>query len=362
MHRRNLIFLLLFAISAVIPDAAPAWAQAPEPKIAYSIRVSETQTDVVTAALDGTILQRFVGVEDFSSIQNGIVAVTRHSDTYHSRIVGLDTTTGERRFRVRDARLPLLTANGQGLVFGPDNFGPANAGTLRRYERDRYVQSVWYRDLASGNEFRLAQFKEPDQFILEKAVSAQGDRVAFTRGNNTFLFEWNVWVVNSDGTGLLQITHDDISNYPSFRPDGQMLAISKLTEGRCKGALATIGLDGRNEHVFFESTCAMDLQRPVWIGPHRVVTVWWRHDERGNRPVGLVIVHVPTGEVHPIVKGYVSDVAVSRALGLVMFRRGTGNGRIGFYRIGTGDEVSYLPRTGEEILQVEVCGANEDAV
>jgi hypothetical protein len=343
-QRRSLIILLTFAVSAAIPDVAPASAQTPEPQIAYSIGVSETQTDVVTASLDGTDVQRFVGVEEFASIGHGIVAVTRHSDAFHSRIVGIDATTGERRFTVRDARLPLLAANGQGLVFQPDN-----AGTLKQDERDPYVQSVWYRDLASGSEFKLAQFFEPDHYILEKAVSPQGDRVAFTRGNNTFLFEWNVWVVNSDGTGLFPITNDDISNYPSFHPDGQMLAISKLTEGRCKGALATIGIDGRDEHVFFESTCAMDLQRPIWIGPHRVVTVWWRH-------------HVPTGEVHPIVKGYITDVAVSRALGLVTFRRGAGNGRIGLYRIGTGDEVSYLPRTGEEILRVEIHGTNEDAV
>jgi hypothetical protein len=355
--RRNLIILLTFAVSAAILDAAPALAQAPEPQIAYSVGVSPTQADVVTASLDGTVMQRFVDVEEFSSIGHGVVAVTRHSDAFHSRIVGFDATTGERRFTVRDARLPLFAANGQGLVFSPDN-----AGTLKQDERDPYVQSVWYRDLASGDEFKLAQFFEPDHYILEKAVSPQGDRVAFTRGNNTFLFEWNVWVVNSDGTGLFQITNDDISNYPSFHPDGQMLAISKLTEGRCKGALATIGIDGRDEHVFFESTCAMDLQRPIWIGPHRVVTVWWRHDDQGNRPVGLAIVHVPTGEVHPIVKGYITDVAVSRALGLVTFRRGTGNGRIGLYRIGTGDEVSYLPRTGEEILRVEINGTNEDAV
>ena len=354
-RRRNLIILLTCVVSAAIPSAGPAWAQ-PDPEIAYSIGVSPTQTDVVTATLDGTVLHRFVDIEEFTAIDNGIVAVTRHSDTYHSRIVGFDATTGERRFTVRDARLPLLAANGRGLVFQPDN-----AEDFTQDERDPFIQSVWYRDLASGNEFKLAQFFTPDHYILEKAVSAQGDRVAFTRGNNTFLFKWNVWVVNSDGTGLLRLTHDEISNYPSFRPDGEKLAISKLNEGRCRGALATIRIDGSDEHVFFESTCAMDLQRPIWIGQHRVVTVWWRHDAQGNRPVGLAIVHVPTGEVHPIVRGYISDVAVSRPLGQVVFRRGIGIGRVGLYRIDTG-EASYLPMTGEEIVRVEIDGAYEDAV
>jgi hypothetical protein len=125
--------------------------------------------------------------------------------------------------------------------------------------------------------------------------------------------------------------------------------------------LATIGIDGRDEHVFFESTCAMDLQRPIWIGPHRVVTVWWRHDAQGNRPVGLVIVNVETGALKSIVEGNVDDIAVSHELGQVAFRFGTGLGRIGLYDIGA-DEVSFLPRTGEDIIRVELEGAREDAV
>jgi hypothetical protein len=105
----------------------------------------------------------------------------------------------------------------------------------------------------------------------------------------------------------------------------------------------------------------MDLTRPIWIGPHRVVTVWWRHDARGNRPVGLVTVNVETGALNPIVEGSVGDVAVSRELGQVAFRLGGSLGRIGLYDIDS-KEVSYLPRTGEELIRVELDGAGEDAV
>lgn len=338
------------------PVTAAASSEGTEPQIAYSVGVSPIQTDVVTASLDGTVLQRFTNVEPWSSIGRGIAAVTRHVNTYRSKVIGYDASTGDKVFVVHDARLPLFTANGRGLVFQPDN-----AGTVNEDERDRFVQSVWYRDLASGDEFKLAQFFRPDRYILEKAVSSQGDRVAFTSGNNTFLFEWNVWVVDSDGTGLIQITHDNISNYPSFHPAGQMLAISKQYEGRCRGGLATIGIDGTDENIFFESTCAMDLQRPIWIGAHKVVTVWWRHDARGNRPVGLATVSVPTGEVKPIVEGPIGDIAVSRELGQVAFRFGARLGRVGLYEIETGS-VRFLPRTGEEIVRVELDGADEDAV
>ena len=340
---------------SIVPMAAPVWAQDAEPRIAYSVGVGPIQTDVITATLDGTVLQRFIDVEPWSSIDHGVVTVTRHLNTYRSNVVGYDAATGDRLFTVHDARLPLLTPDGKGLVFGPDN-----SGTLKKNERDMFVESVWYRDLATGNEFKLAQFYKADSYILEKAVSAQGDQVAFTRGENTFLFEWNVWIVNTDGTGLMQLTGDDMSNYPSFRPDGQMLAISKLYEGRCHGALATLSLDGKDERVFYESTCAMDLTRPVWIGPHRVVTVWWRHDAKGNRPVGLVIVNVETGELDPIFEGSVGDVSVSRELGQVAFRAGGAMGRIGLYDIGTGD-LSFLPTT-EPISRVELDGTAEDAV
>lgn len=356
MRRIRLLPILVICLLLPLVPSAPASAQVAEARIAYSVGVGPTQTDVVTATIDGTILQRFVDVEPWSSIDHGIVMVTKHSNTYRSNVIGYDAATGEQLFTVRDARLPLLAADGQGLVFQPDN-----AATRKQNERDAEIQSVWYRDLASGNEFKLAQFFRADSYILEKAVSMQGDKVAFTRGENTFVFEWNIWVVDTDGTGLVQITGDDISNYPSFRPDGQALAISKLYEGRCRGGLATIGIDGEDERVFFESTCAMDLQRPIWIGPHRVVTVWWRHDTQGNRPVGLVIVNVETGALNPIVEGSVGDVAVSRDLGQIAFRFGARLGRIGLYDIAA-DEVSFLPPRGEEVVRVELDGANEDAV
>jgi hypothetical protein len=352
---RSTLFLGTALLAAIIPATTPASAQAAEPEMAYSVGVGPIQNDVITASLDGTVFQRFVDVEPWASIAHGAVAVTRHVNTYRSNVLVYDATTGDRVVKVFDARLPLLTPDGHGLVFAPDNLG-----SLQPTERDMFVESLWYRDLPTGAEFKLAQFYRADLGILEKAVSPQGDRVAFTRGNNTFLLEWNVWIVNTDGTGLMQLTGDDMSNYPSFRPDGQMLAISKQYEGRCRGALATLGLDGRNEHVFHESTCAMDLQRPIWIGPHRVVAVWWRHDARGNRPVGLVVVNVETGALDPIFEGLVGDVSVSRTLGHVAFRAGAAHGRIGLYDISTGD-VRFVS-TAEPLARVELQGTAEDAV
>ena len=342
-------------LATTIPAVTSASGQVADPEMAYTVGVGPIQNDVITASLDGTVSQRFVDVEPWASIAHGIVAVTRHVNTYRSNVLVYDATTGDRVVKVFDARLPLLTPDGNGLVFAPDNLG-----SLRPTERDMFVQSLWYRDLRTGTGSKLAQFYRADFGILEKAVSPQGDRVAFTRGNNTFLFEWNVWIVSTDGTGLMKLTGDDMSNYPSFRPDGQLLAISKQYEGRCHGALATLGLDGRNEHVFHESTCAMDLTRPIWIGPRRVVTVWWRHDARGNRPVGLVVVDVQTGALDPIFEGSVGDVSVSRKLGHVAFRAGAAHGRIGLYDISTG-EVRFVS-TAEPLARVELDGTAEDAV
>ena len=342
-------------VVSAVAGAAPASAQVAEPQMAYAVGVGPIQNDVITATLDGTVMQRFVDVEPWSSIDHGVVTVTRHVNSFRSNVVGYDAATGDRLFKVFDARLPLLTPHGRGLVFAPDNLG-----SLRPDERDPFVQSLWYREFATSDEFKLAQFYRADFGILEKAVSPQGDRVAFTRGNNTFLFEWNIWIVNTDGTGLMQLTGDDMSNYPSFRPDGQMLAISKLYEGPCHGALATLSLDGKDERVFYESTCAMDLTRPVWIGPHRVVTVWWRHDAQGNRTVGLVVVNVETGELDPIFEGTVGDVSVSRKLGHVAFRAGAAHGKIGLYAIETG-RLRFLSTT-DPLARVELAGTAEDAV
>jgi hypothetical protein len=125
-------------LAVTTPGAAPAAAQATDPvQLAYSVGVSASQTDVVTASLDGSIAQRLVDVEEWSSIAEGVVAVTDHSGPYRSRVIGYDAATGAKLWVARDARLPLLTPNGRGLVFEPDN-----AGTLTEDERDRYHQSV----------------------------------------------------------------------------------------------------------------------------------------------------------------------------------------------------------------------------
>jgi hypothetical protein len=81
--------------TGMTPGAAPALAQAADPiRLAYSVGVSASQTDVVTASLDGSIAQRFVDVEEWSSIAEDVVAVTDLPGTFRSKVIGYDAATG----------------------------------------------------------------------------------------------------------------------------------------------------------------------------------------------------------------------------------------------------------------------------
>jgi TolB protein len=56
-------------------------------------------------------------------------------------------------------------------------------------------------------------------------VSRDGARIAFTYGtaNPSYGFQTNVYVVNIDGTGLKRLTHDGVSSFPAWSPDGRRL-------------------------------------------------------------------------------------------------------------------------------------------
>ena len=330
--------LLVFAVFAGGTDAAGVPTR---PRISFDGEIAGMR--VVSTANPRRTLERFDDVESWATISGGVVAVARHLERrpFASNVILYDAVTGERVDRIVDARYPLLFDDGTKAVFLPDNHG-----RLTEDDRDEFSNSVWFQDLTPGNEeVRLAQFIDGDFHPLHLAVSPDSEYLAFTVGNDSFRFEWNIFVARLDRTEpLVQITTDDRSLYPSFSPDGQTIAFTSFdttTEG-CGQSVHLMDADGQNARSLFEGTCENSLSRPVWLDDETLITMRWSERADGSmRPAGLVRVSATTGEIiGQVVTGPVRDFAVARDRSQVAFR--LKDGEIGLLDAATG-EISTVP-------------------
>jgi dipeptidyl aminopeptidase/acylaminoacyl peptidase len=255
---------------------------------------------------------------------------------------------------VPDARYPLLFDKGDGLLFFPDNQGGSGPG-----DRDPYVSSVWYRDLTTGTERRLAQFTDGDSGPLHLAASPNGNRAAFSVGDESRL-QWDIWVSSVHGTAR-QVPHDGQSLYPSFSPDGRTIAYTHQDgPDGCSTEVRLMDVDGADQRTLAAGSCERSLIRPVWLDRETIVAWQWTGDDTGYRPSALVAVSRATGDVRTIVGGRVFDFSVSRTLELVAFR--VVDGRIGIWDPDTGDVVTVAGGTARQGGHLHVDGSLEQAV
>jgi len=79
----------------------------------------------------------------------------------------------------------------------------------------------------------------------DASVSPDGSKIAFVRFDKN-LRHPNVWVMNSDGTGLTPITDDGHSTGPSWSPDGARIAFIR-SGGWGESEVFVMDADGTNE-------------------------------------------------------------------------------------------------------------------
>lgn len=353
---RSLLLVVAAVAAATLPAGPAAGAGAPVPRLAYDTFLGDEPV-AVAATLRGDVTERFTDAEPFLSIADGLIAVARrtYADPFRADVTIADAATGEVREVVPDARYPLLFDRGRGLLFLPDNQGLSGPD-----DRDPYVNSVWYRDLATGAERRLAHFTDGDFRPLHLAASPTGRRAAFTIGDDTGRFEWDIWAGSVDGPAH-QVTHDGESLYPSFSPDGRTIAYTHQegTDG-CSTEIRLMDVDGGNQRTLAAGSCQRSLIRPVWLDRDTIVAWQYTGDDTGFRPSGLVAVARATGQVETIVTGRVFDFSVSRTLHLVAFR--TVDGRIAVYDPATGKVVPVAGGASRQGGHLHVDGALEQAV
>jgi WD40-like Beta Propeller Repeat len=309
--------------------AAPAVAA---PKIAYW---GTSEPAVRTTDLSGIVRATVHRITyPFFSIGSGVVIGER--DWLHgfgSNVVGYDATDGTKRFTIHDARLSLLHPSGSFAVFTPDS----NGGN--KDDRDPFVNSVWFHDVATGKEHRIARFpvKNPSLDLrapIDLALNPKGTRVAIGHGNDGEIYAFDVWVARTHRSGTLhRLTFGGRSRWPSFSPDGSWIAYSyQNVSDPCSSEIRLIRPDGTGMHTVATGTCGQVLLRPVWISSHAVAGWWW--DQHGPR--GIVKVDTGSGATTALVAARVwGEPVVSRRLRLIAWRAFDGTIREYHLRTGT---------------------------
>jgi Tol biopolymer transport system component len=95
------------------------------------------------------------------------------------------------------------------------------------------------------------------------AFSPDGKRIAFGRDtlvhpcNNTFGVPASgcadLYVINADGTGLIQLTHDGLSSVPRWSQDGTRIVFNHVRPLTGESVIATMSADGTGGYTFLTS-------------------------------------------------------------------------------------------------------------
>ncbi len=313
--------------AAVEPHSGPPGASSSaRPMLAYAGK------KVVVLDEDGAVMSRVRrGYGGFSL--DGTLLAKAYATDHGTRTAGIDATTGETLFRIRQTLLiPTVLRGGNAVAFS--GRGP----------RDPYATSLWIRNQA-GHERQLVQFSfgtgapgvptgMSEGYVMDYSFDTAADLGAVVAGNDYSDFRYDIWVVDDQGSHRL--TKGQHSRYPAVSPSGGQVAYFR-EETTCGGPmphyrggdLLVVAPDGTGRRTLYDGGCDQYLDRPRWLDDDTVVAI--QNTRRaGAHPEPLydsrlVLVDVPSGQVSdPIsVTDRVGDVSVSPALHRVAYTNWT---------------------------------------
>jgi tol-pal system beta propeller repeat protein TolB len=157
-----------------------------------------------------------------------------------------------------NSEIYVMNADGSGLVRlttskGQDadpSWSPDGGKIAFRSERDG-VSEIYVMNADGSNVVRLTN---NDNYDGEPEWSPDGAKIAFTRESSCDYYYYydcyrGLFVMNVDGTGVVQLTSDSYDTTPSWSPDGRWIAfVSYIAECECSGiaAITPDGGDRRN--------------------------------------------------------------------------------------------------------------------
>lgn len=316
--RRGASWLLLALTVLAVVVGAPAGAAGDEP--------------VVGAYVDDRVELRDAGGALVGSLPVGgrfaLFGDLLTADTANG-IAGYDGLTGERRWRVRNARIPIAT--GGGVFFAPD------AGGVR----DPQNNSIWLR--RAGRVRKAVQFAngpglpgydpgmEGENGMLSWSLDRRGRTLVVAQGNDVDLFIYDIFAVDVTSGEVTRLTSGLRSRWPAVSADGSTVAYQR--DKRECGApfiraadLLVVSSDGGEAARLFRGSCRQWLHNPRWVSPTEVVA--FRSTVAGGSvTTDLVLVDVTTGERRRLTRtGDIAFFSTNPRTGLVAYETGAAGG------------------------------------
>ena len=320
--------LALIGGGALLTPSAGAQTTTPgEPVVAYWKVVGEGLVAAVADA-EGNEIRTY---PDFAKMSlNGSVLAGelpgKRSGAAH--VIAYDAATGERLFRIPDARLPVVLDGGRKIAFSPS------------FHRDNMMRSVWMRT-STGKLRRIAKFAQgPYSGIrhgmrggatpLDMAFDERGRYMALVGGLET-IRSFDVWIVDTKTKEATRMTRGENSHNPSMSPDGSQLAVRVERSQSCPDPLLGEYLIGKIRvfsrltgaaQTLTEWSCDLFYDTPRWIDNETLLAVRVTKDESASYAFDLDIVKidVASGEITEVLtNGNPCCITTSPALGMVAY-------------------------------------------
>jgi hypothetical protein len=317
------------AVVLALVTGAPLLAQAAgagpfaEPAIGYW-----TDTNAVVADAAGQKIRSFPDFEHFSLNGPVLAGELKGKRFGQARIVAYDIASGERLFRIPDARLPVVTAGGKRIAF---------SATQARAEDD----SVWMR-MADGRLKKLARFSprpglpgirhgmRGGALPLDYALDRRGRTMALVGGLETAR-SFDVWAIDVRTKKATRLTRGNHSHMPSVSPDGSKVAVRVESTATCSheiegeyfmGKIRVISVETGERKTLTRFDCDLFYDAGSWIDNETLIAtrITRDADEELGFDLDLVRIDVATGTITELLTdGNPCCLAVSASLGKVAY-------------------------------------------
>ena len=236
---------------------SPRWSH-DRKKIAFHLQTGRTKIDVYAMNGDGSAVRKLTDSDGSAQYRNPawapdgsrLALECRMENVWEVCLVNSDGS-GLRRLTPhrpdgRSSQSPDWSPDGKWIAFHSNrdaklDGAPAYSGT-----------DIYLMDTEGSSITRLTETL-PGRLTQNPAWSPDGKMIAFnsTRDGDSIATDWEIYVMNSDGTGIRRLTHDKKPDgHPRWSPDGQSLIFHSNRDGLEGKAdeveLYVIGVDGKN--------------------------------------------------------------------------------------------------------------------